>query len=98
MKWITRSLKNLLIAIMVGLILLIGLPTFFYVRTIHKNQLVEERGEMLHSFATTAATVIAENLRERKREIELLAQTPLYTRAALDSSEFQLSLNSAVAI
>ncbi len=93
MELITKSLKNLLIAVMVGLLLLIGLPTFFYVRTIHKNQLVEERGEMLHSFATTAATVIAENLRERKREIELLAQTPLYRRAALDSSEFQLSLN-----
>ncbi len=93
MSWVTRNLKNLLTTAMVGLIMLIGLPTFFYVTTQYTKQLVDDRGEILYSLANTAATVIAENLRERKREVELLAETPLYTRAPLDSPDFQQSLD-----
>lgn len=93
MTWITKNLRNLLMATLVGLVTLIGLPTLFYVTTTHTRQLVDDRGQILQSLATTAATVIAENLRERRREVELLAQTPLYTRAPLDSPDFQASLN-----
>lgn len=93
MNWITHSLKNLLITAMVGSMIVIALPTFFFITITHTEQLVNDHGDILQSFAATAATVIAENLGERKREIELLAQTPLYTYAPLDSSEFQNSIN-----
>lgn len=72
--------------------LLVGLPTYIYVSQVHREQLLKDRHEYLHALATSGATVIAENLVERRREIELLAQTPLYRNASLDSPEFRASL------
>ena len=92
MKWITQSFRNLLVAALVSLVVLLGLPTFLYINLVHTRQLVAERGHNLHHLAKTASTVIAENLRERSREVALLAQTPLYVRAPLDSPEFRASL------
>lgn len=74
------------------LAMLVGLPTYIYVSKVHREQLLQDRHEYLHALATSGATVIAENLVERRREIELLAQTPLYRSAPLDSPEFRASL------
>lgn len=80
-------------AVIFGLLsLLVGLPTYFYVSEVYREQLLRDRREYLNALAASAATVIAENLVERRREIELLAQTTLYRRAPLDSSEFRPSL------
>ncbi|GAB3355874.1 diguanylate cyclase [Giesbergeria sinuosa] len=72
--------------------LLVGLPTYLYVSEVYREQLLHDRREYLNALANSAATVIAENLVERRREIELLAQTTLYRRAPLDSPEFRPSL------
>lgn len=92
MSWITLSFRNLLAISLVGLVLLAGVPTLFYISLVHTRQLVDERGKILHSLANTAATVLSENLRERAREVDLLAKTKLYVHAPLDSPEFQASL------
>lgn len=72
--------------------LLVGFPTYLYVSHIHQAQLIADRQENIQALATSAATVIAENLIERRREIELLVKTPLYRNAPLDSAEFRASL------
>ncbi|MDD2609196.1 MAG: diguanylate cyclase [Giesbergeria sp.] len=72
--------------------LLVGLPTYLYVSEVYREQLLRDRREYLNALTASAATVIAENLVERRREIELLAQTTLYRRAPLDSPEFRPSL------
>lgn len=92
MRWITRSFRNLLIAALLGLVALFGLPTFIYVTVTHTDQLVQERGNMLSYLADTAATIIGENLRERSREVQLLAQSPLYSASGLDNKKLSTSL------
>ena len=72
--------------------MLVGLPTYLYVSKVHREQLLQDRHSYLNALATSAATVIAENLVERRREIELLTKTPLYRNAPLDGPEFQASL------
>lgn len=79
-------------AALVGLVALLGIPTFFYVTLTHTRQLVEERGHMLDYLALTAATIIGENLRERSREVELLGQSLLYDGAGLDRQQLAASL------
>lgn len=79
MRWITRSFRNLLITALIGLVVLLGVPTFVYVTVTHTNQLVQERGNMISYLADTAAIIISENLRERSREVQLLAQSTLYS-------------------
>lgn len=74
------------------LAMLVGLPTYLYVSAVHRGQLLHDRHTALNALATSAATVLAENMVERRREIELLAKTPLYRNAPLDSPEFQASL------
>lgn len=72
--------------------MLVGLPTYLYVSAVHRGQLLHDQHAALNALATSAATVIAENMVERRREIELLAKAPLYRNAPLDSPEFQASL------
>lgn len=72
--------------------LVLGILVYGYVGHVYRAQLLVDRGEALHDLATAAATVLAENLHERQREIELLAATPLYRRSALDSPDLRRSL------
>lgn len=92
MRWITRSFRNLLVAALAGLVLVLGVPTFLYVTIAHTQQLVQERGHMLDYIASTAATLISENLRERSREVELLAQSSLLAAENLDNAALQQTL------
>lgn len=89
---IPHSFRNRMAALFGLLSLLVGLPTYLYVSEVYREQLLRDRREYLNALAASAATVIAENLVERRREIELLAQTSLYRRAPLDSPEFRSSL------
>lgn len=72
--------------------LLVGIPTYFYVSNLYSAQLITDRHEYLQSLAISAATVTAENLVERRREISLLARTPLFRQAPLNSPELRASL------
>jgi diguanylate cyclase len=76
----------------ITLVFLLGFPTYFYITKIHTDQLINDRGIMLRTLAKGTATVLAKNMRERRREVELLAQTPLFVRAPLDSKDFDASL------
>lgn len=81
------------IAALFGLMAIaVGLPLYLYITHFYRDQLVSDRRAYLQSLTSAAATVLSENLIERRREIELLAQTPLYRDAPLDSTEFRTSL------
>lgn len=81
------------LALLFGLIsLAIGLPTYLYISGVHRSQLISDRQASLDALASAAATVLAENLVERRREVELLTQTPLFRQAPFSSSEFRRSL------
>jgi len=90
--WAPTSFRGRMALLFGFLSLLVGLPTYLYGSAVHREQLLHDRHAALNAQASSAATVIAENMIERRREIELLAQTPLYRHAPLDSPEFQASL------
>lgn len=75
-----------------SLVLIVAIPTYMYVSGTHREQLVMDKRQALQALAESAATVLSENLTERRREIELLAQAPLYRRAPFESPEFRASL------
>lgn len=80
-------------ALLFGLLsMLVGLPTYYFVSQSHRSQLLEDRRAVLQGVAKAAATVIAENLVERRREIELLAQSEAFTQLPLDSQTLTQSL------
>ncbi len=92
MKFLPTSFKNRLALLLGGLALLFGLPAAFYAHHVYNAQLVIDRSEALRHLATSAATVLSENLHERQREVSLLAQSSLFQRAALDSPDLTQTL------
>lgn len=92
MKLMPASFRTRLMLLCGGLGLLIGLPAYLYINHVYAQRLLDDRGEALHEQAVAVAAVIAENLNERRREVELLSRTPLFRHAPLDSVEFQPSL------
>ena len=74
------------------LALVIGLPSTFVVTQVYQDELIKDRGLDLRDLAQAAAAVVGADLQERQREIELLAQIPLYREAPLDSPEIHDSL------
>ncbi|WP_161523962.1 MULTISPECIES: PDC sensor domain-containing protein [Chromobacterium] len=56
------------------------------------SRIVQNQGEAMHALADNIAKAIAANLQERYREVVLLAQTPAYVRAPLDSDDLRKSL------
>ncbi len=92
MSLLPDSFRNRLTLLLIGLALLVGLPTYIYLDHVYAARLIRDRGEALRDLASAVAAVLGENLRERQREIELLAQSPLYRRTPLDSPDFQASL------
>lgn len=80
-------------ALVFGLLsVLVGLPTYWYISSQHRTQLIENKRKALEAVAHSVATVMTESLAERHREIELLAQIPLLRRTRLDDAEVQASL------
>lgn len=92
MTLLPTTFRNRLALLCGGLGLLVGLPVYLYINHVYLNQLLDERGHGLRDLAASVAAVMSENLNERRREIELLARTPLYRRAHLDSPDFRPSL------
>lgn len=56
------------------------------------DRIVRDQGEAMSSLAGSIAKAIETNLRERHREVLLLAQTPTYVRAPLDGDDLRQSL------
>ncbi|HEX6733559.1 MAG TPA: diguanylate cyclase [Azonexus sp.] len=76
MTFLPASFQNRLALMFGGLALVVGLPTVYYVNFVYSEQLVSDRGRALRDQAQLVAAVMAENLRERQREIEYLAEQP----------------------
>jgi diguanylate cyclase len=86
------SLRQFLILVFGGLTLLVGLPTYLYVSSTYTEKLVRERGESVHDLATAVASVLAADLHERQREIDLMAQSALFRQARLDDPSLRVTL------
>ena len=86
------SIKTILVILFGGITLLAALPTYLYINHIHAQRLMVDRGEGLHDLAQAAGAVIASNLYERRREVELLAQSNLFRDAPLNSPELRDAL------
>ncbi|MCD4483646.1 diguanylate cyclase [Chromobacterium vaccinii] len=56
------------------------------------DRIVRDQGEAMSSLAGSIAKAIETNLRERHREVLLLAQTPTYVQAPLDGDDLRQSL------
>ncbi|HPB76989.1 MAG TPA: cache domain-containing protein, partial [Chromatiaceae bacterium] len=72
--------------------LIIGLPSTFFITQVYQDELIKDRGLALRDLAQAAAAVVGADLQERQREITLLAQSPLYREAPLDSPAIHDSL------
>lgn len=79
MEWFSgHSFKNRLTWVLAALALLLVLPTYVYVDRVYSHQLEDDRSQALQDLANAVSRTLAENLRERHREISLLAQTSLF--------------------
>lgn len=89
MEWFSgHSFKNRLTSVLALVALLLAVPTYLYVDRVYSRQLVEDRSQALQDLANATARTLAENLRERNREISLLAQAFLFRTA--DSADPEL--------
>lgn len=86
------SFQFLLLKFILAMAVALGLPTYVLVTYAHQDQLVDGRASELLHLADSVAAVLSQNLQERSREIELLAQSPLYVRGALDSPDIRANL------
>lgn len=72
--------------------ILVSAPTYLVISHIQKEQILDEQRAILQNMADAAATVIAENLVQRRREIELLAQSDTFRTAPLDGKAVHIAL------
>ena len=86
------SLRQFLILVFGGLTLVVGLPIYLYISGTYTDKLVRERGESVHDLATAVASVLAADLHERQREIDLMAQSALFRQARLDDPSLRVTL------
>jgi diguanylate cyclase (GGDEF)-like protein len=93
MEWFAgHSFKNRLTSVLGAMALLLAIPTYVYVDRVYSRQLVEDRSQALQALANATARTLAENLRERHREIDLLAQTGLFRNADFANAELRESV------
>lgn len=78
MSLLPGTFRNRLVLLIGSISLVVGLPLYFYIDHVYAGRRVADRGHALKGLATAATTVLSENLRERQREIELLARIPIY--------------------
>ncbi len=87
------SLRIRLTLLFGALALTIGIAVSVAINHFVSLRMTEAKGDSLQKLAQSIAMSISENLRERQREVSLLAQSPLLMQAALNSSELQKHLD-----
>jgi diguanylate cyclase (GGDEF)-like protein len=93
MEWFAgHSFKNRLTYVLGAVALVLAVPSYVYVDRVYSRQLVEDRGHALQDLANATARTLGENLRERRREIDLLAQTTLFRNANFADPELRNSV------
>ncbi|KMN32257.1 hypothetical protein VI26_17705 [Chromobacterium sp. LK1] len=75
-----------------GLFLASALLAALSLDKVLSDRIVRSQGEAMYGLASNIAKAIANNVQERHREVILLAQTPAYVRAPLDSDDLRRSL------
>jgi diguanylate cyclase (GGDEF)-like protein len=93
MKSIFDSLRNRLMTLFIVSVLVVGIPTYLYIDNIYTQRSVSEKGVRIHTLAQTAAIMMSEALRERQREIALLAESSLIKRGDYKDPEILQMLN-----
>ncbi|RBH46305.1 GGDEF domain-containing protein, partial [Pseudomonas sp. MWU13-2860] len=74
-----------------GLFLASALLAALSLDKVLSDRIVRSQGEAMYGLASNIAKAIANNVQERHREVILLAQTPAYVRAPLDSDDLRRS-------
>lgn len=92
MQFMPGRFKYRLTLILGVLALCVGLPGYLYLDHIYAQQLVADRGQTLQDLATSTANALTENLRERQREVDLLAQASLFRSADFADPELTVSI------
>lgn len=78
-----------------GLSVVIGSGMTVYLEQVATSELTRATSESLDSIARSIAYAFAESLRERDREITLMAQFPVMTAGELDAAELRRRLEAA---
>ena len=93
MEWFAgHSFKNRLTWVLGALALLLMVPVYVYVDRVYTHQLKDDRSQALQDLAMATARTLAENLRERQREISLLSQTSLFRNADFADTDLRDSI------
>ncbi|MFC3533269.1 diguanylate cyclase [Vogesella facilis] len=87
-----QSFRGRLVLLFGSLSLLVGAATAFYFEQAASQEVAQSRGAALHDVSRSIAQALAENLRERDREISLLSRFPVFRRGDLHSPELRLHL------
>ncbi|WP_047258265.1 sensor domain-containing diguanylate cyclase [Chromobacterium subtsugae] len=86
------SFRLRLAALFGGLFLASALVAGLCLDQVLSQRMLRDQGEAMGSLTGSIAQAIESNLRERHREVMLLAQTPTYVSAPLDGDELRQSL------
>jgi diguanylate cyclase (GGDEF)-like protein len=87
MAQLFSSLRIRLTLLFGTLAFLIGTAVSLYINHFVSLRMTETKGDSIQILARTIAMSISENLRERQREVGLLAQSPLLMKASFDSAD-----------
>ena len=71
---------------------LVGVPSYYYTSHLYLQQLSSDRREKLQVIANSAAAIVGQSLAERRREVALLAESPLLKQEDLGSAPIKNSL------
>lgn len=87
------SFKYRLTLILAVLALCVGLPGYLYLSHTYVRALEQDHGNVLHGMATTTANALSENLRERLRGLDLVAQAVRFRTAPFSDPELTNTVN-----
>ncbi|RTL40843.1 MAG: GGDEF domain-containing protein [Burkholderiales bacterium] len=92
------SLRSQLSLVLGGLALAILAGVGGYLGTLATNELFTAQQALVRGVAQSAAELLASQLRDREREIELLSATPPLVQGALDAAQVRESLDRRAAL
>lgn len=90
---IFQTLKARLILVFGLVMLIVWLLATVFVDRLVVDKMRQEKFASLQSYATSVSAVISENLRERQREINLLAKAPFLRSGSINAVQLQTVLD-----
>ena len=92
MRLLSGTFRQRIALLFVTLMLAVGLPTYWYIERVYERNLLEHERQDLRDLGHSIATVLAQNIHERQREVILLSQMPLFRQAPFDSADLTATL------